>query len=286
MEKMHSISIGIAVLLVAMTSCTNSQQQESKPELTLQWETEAVFNIPESVCYDQTGNVLYVSNVNGNPTDQDSNGYISKCAMNGEILDLEWATGLHAPKGMGIFEGKLYASDIDRVAEIDLSTGAVIKFYEVPEATFLNDIAVDEKGNVYISDMMDTKIYCISGGSIELWLDDPLLTGPNGLFVLDDKLMIGCKKIVSAGLEDKVLEEWLLETGGIDGLESTGDGQFLFSDWQGHVFLVDDEKEIHTLLDLTEEGKNAADIEYIISEKSLFVPTFSANTVIAYTLKY
>jgi hypothetical protein len=193
---------------------------------------------------------------------------------------------MHAPKGMTILHGKLYASDINRVAEIDLATGDIIRFYEVPGASFLNDIDHDEKGNVYISDMMDTKIYRISNDSIELWLDDPLLTSPNGLYVLGDKLMIGCQKIVSAGLEDGLLDEWLLDTGGIDGLEGTGDGQFLFSDWQGHVYMVNTDRQILTLLDLTKEGKNAADIEYIPGERSLFVPTFSANTVIAYTLTY
>jgi hypothetical protein len=274
------------MMFFLLTSCNNLQKQASNPELTLIWETEAAFNIPESVCYDPHSKVLYVSNVNGNPTDQDTNGFISLCGLDGNIIELKWATGLHAPKGMAILHGKLYTSDINRVAEINLETGDIIRFYDVPDASFLNDIAHDKNGNVYISDMMDTKIYRISNDTIELWLDDPLLTNPNGLFVLDDRLMIGCGKIMSAGLEDRILEEWLLETGGIDGLEGTGDGQFLFSDWKGKVFLVDNKKVINQLLDLTGEGKNAADIEYISAEKMLFVPTFGANTVIAYKLDY
>ena len=278
--------LSTAILLLVITSCNNPQQQETKPELTKLWETEAAFKIPESVCFDPHSKMLYVSNVNGSPTDFDTNGFISTCTLDGEIIDLTWASGMHAPKGMTILHGKLYASDINRVAEIDLATGEVIRFYEVPGASFLNDIAHDEKGNVYISDMMDTKIYRISNDSIELWLDDSLLTMPNGLYVLGDKLMIGCQKIVSAELEDKVLEEWLTETGGIDGLEGTGDGQFLFSDWQGHVYLVNSDQQIIPLLDLTKENKNAADIEYIPGDKTLFVPTFSANTVIAYRFTY
>ena len=62
-------------------------------------------------------------------------------------------------------------------------------------------------------------------------------------------------------------------------------GRFLFSDWKGNIYLVDKEKNIEKLLDLTAEQKNAADIEFIPSEKLLLVPTFSANTVIAYKLE-
>ena len=265
-------------------SCMNQQPRETTA-LALQWETEAVFDIPESVYYEPGEDVIYISNVSGNPTDRDSNGFISKCTPGGEVIELQWATGLHAPKGMGVYNGKLYASDIHRVAEIDLATGGIFRYHDVPGASFLNDIAVDGQGNVYISDMMDTKIYRISDDTLTLWLDDPMLTTPNGLFVLDNHLMIGCDKIIKANLQDKSLEEWLLDTGGIDGLESTGDGRFLFSDWQGSVYLVAEDKSVEKLLDLNPQQKNAADIEFEPSEKMLFVPTFSANTVMAYTLE-
>ena len=284
MKRTVNFVIGL-VMALALTSCMNQQKAPAQPGLSKIWETDAVFSIPESVCFEPGEKVLYVSNVNGNPTDQDSNGFISKCSLDGQVIDLKWARGMHAPKGMGVTGGKLYASDINRVAEIDLATGEVLRFYDVPQATFLNDIAIDSQGRVYISDMMDTKIYRIADGEITVWLDDPVLTNPNGLFVLDGELLIGCKKIVRAGLEDKSLQTWLTETGGIDGLEGTGDGRLLFSDWQGNVYLVDEEKNISKLLDLTPENKNAADIGFIPSEKKLFVPTFGANTVIAYKLE-
>jgi hypothetical protein len=284
MKKAMTLTTGL-VIMMALNSCMNQQGPSAQPELVKAWETDAVFSVPESVCYEPGENVLYIANINGNPTDQDSNGFISKCSLNGEILELKWAEGLHAPKGMGIHGGRLFVSDINRVAEIDLADGKIVRFYEVPEATFLNDIDIDGKGRVYISDMMDTKIYRIADSAIGLWIDDPVLTGPNGLYALEGQLMIGCKKIVKAGLEDKTLEVWLSDTGGIDGLESTGDGRFLFSDWQGSVYLVNEDRSINKILDLTTERKNAADIEFIPSKKMLFVPTFGANTVIAYKLK-
>lgn len=284
MKKITSVILTLVILTMGSISCSNQQKKAAKPELTKVWETEAIFKVPESVCYDPAEKMLYISNINGKPLDKDTNGFISKCGLDGKVISFEWATGLHAPKGMGIAGEKFYVSDIDRVAEIDLKTGEITKFFEVAGSGFLNDIAIDGEGNVYISDMMDTKIYRISADTLVLWLDDPILTRPNGLFVMDDYLMIGCKKIMKASLQDRALEEWLLETGSIDGLESTGDEGFLFSDWQGNVYLVDGEKNIEKLLDLTGENKNAADIEFIPSEKLLLVPTFGANSVIAYKL--
>lgn len=276
--------MALLLLVAGVFSCNNPQKEPAGPKIVKLWETEAVFKVPESVFHDPVENFLYVSNINGNPTDKDSNGFISKCLTDGTVIDLEWATGLHAPKGMGIAGEHLYSADIDRVAKISLQTGEIIRFFEVPGASFLNDIAVDPSGNVYISDMMDTKIYRISGDSIGLWLDDPALTGPNGLYVEENHLLIGCKKIMKAGLGDASLQEWLLETGSIDGLEATGDGSFLFSDWKGNVYIVDKEKKIEKILDLTTEQKNAADIEFDPLNKILYVPTFGAGTVIAYEL--
>lgn len=254
------------------------------PALVKAWETAPEFSIPESVCWDSSGITLYVSNINGKPTEKDGNGFISKISSEGKVIDKEWVTGLNAPKGMGICGKSLFVTDIDRVAEIDLLSGKILHFYEAPGAGFLNDIAVGPEGDVYVSDMAGTTIYRISQQKLTTWLSDPLLTNPNGLFVEGQFLMIGCKKIVRVPLAGDKPGLWLDGTGSIDGLEGTGDGRFLFSDWTGNVYLVNERQEIVRLLDLTGEKKNAADIEYIPSKKLLLVPTFSANTVIAYIL--
>ena len=252
-------------------------------KLVKKWETPAVFEVPESVCID--GGLLYVSNVNGKPTDKDGNGFIAILSLDGNVSKAPYISGLNAPKGMGIYHRKLFVTDIDRVAEIDLQNKTIVRFYDFPEAKFLNDIAIDQKGAVYISDVMSTRIYRIYDGKTEIWLDDPILTGPNGLYVEENQLLIGCNKIVSVGLEDKKVTVWLDNTGNIDGLEGTGDGRYIFSDWQGSVYLVGNDKKIEKVLDTSAAGINAADIEYIPSLKLLLVPTFNDNRVMAYELK-
>jgi len=69
---------------------------------------------------------------------------------------------------------------------------------------------------------------------------------------------------------------------GIDGLKPDGKGNYIISDWQGKVQLVNTEKKPEVLLNTTKAGINAADIEFIIDQKLLLIPTFGANCVVAY----
>jgi hypothetical protein len=285
MKKMMMIFAMIMYCFTTISSIAQDNKIFQSDKLDKKWETAAVLKVPESVCFDQESRLLFVSNIDGKPTEKDGNGFIAIVSLDGSVSKGPWITGLNAPKGMGIFKGILYVSDIDRVAAIDMATKKIINFYEFPEAKFLNDIAIDQKGAVYISDMNSNRIYRIYEGKTEIWLDDKVLTGPNGLFVDENQLLIGCNKIVSVGLEDKKIIVWLDNTGNIDGLEGTDDGRYLFSDWQGSVYLVEKDKKITKLLVTSTEGINAADIEFIPSMNLILVPTFNDNRVMAYELK-
>jgi hypothetical protein len=67
-------------------------------------------------------------------------GFISKVSpTNGTIVELNWVTGLNAPKGMAVSDdsSKLYVSDITDLVEIDIVSGQITNRYTVPESTFL-----------------------------------------------------------------------------------------------------------------------------------------------------
>lgn len=285
MKKLVALFVLLLCSLATLPGFSQSDQVFQSDKLVKKWESPATLSIPESVCFDQDRNFLYVSNINGNPTEKDGNGFIAIISLEGRVLNASWISGLDAPKGMGIYKGTLYVTDIDRVAAIDIENEIIMQFYEFPEAKFLNDIAIDEKGAVYISDMKSTRIYRIFNGQTETWLEDPTLTNPNGLFVEENELMIGCRKIVRTDITSKKSLIWLENTGGIDGLEGTGDGRYLFSDWQGNVYLIGADKKIEKILDTTFAGINAADIEYIPELNLILVPTFGDNRVMAYELK-
>lgn len=255
-------------------------------KLTKKWEVKGDLKVPESVFYDNLNSVIYVSNITGTPDDKDNSGFISKLSPDGKVISANWITGLHAPKGIGVVGNLLYVSDIDRVAEIDIKAGKINRMIEIPGSIFLNDIATDAQGNVYVSDSRNSTIHKIRQGKSELLAKSESLEGINGLYVYEGNLLAGLKnKIVRIDLKTNEIKDFILNTGGIDGLVPDGNGDFLISDWQGSIHLVGQNKEKEKLVDTTPAKVNAADIDYVVSKKLLLVPTFSTNSVVAYELK-
>lgn len=259
--------------------------EEKKPELISKWNTDSVFKIPESVCYDSSGDVLYVSNIQGNPTEKDAAGFISKVSTGGEILKLKWAVGMDAPKGMGIKGDKLYVTNVDEIVEIDINDHAITGRFPCEDSKFMNDIAINGKGTVFASDMATGVIYRLKEGKAEKWIESEALKSPNGLFTEKNQLLIGMKgKVMKADYLTGDLTEYISNTGGIDGLEKVKEGVYIKSDWTGHVHLLYPDKEKELILNTAADKINAADIEFVPGKNMLYVPTFNDNRVMAYKL--
>src|SRR5690606_14202619 len=109
------------------------------PTLTKVWETDTVLTTAESTLYDKDNDIIYVSNINGNHSEKDGNGFISRMEADGTISQLQWVAGLNAPKGMAIMGDKLYVTDIDELVEINIADSSIANKYPVEGATFLND---------------------------------------------------------------------------------------------------------------------------------------------------
>ena len=181
---------------------------------------------------------------------------------------------------MGIFENFLYVTDIDRVVKISIPDEKIAKEYAVNGAQFLNDITVDPEGNIYITDMSTNQIHRIHENKIEQFYKNDLIISPNGLAFENGKLLIGTKNgIFSLGMKDQQLKHLVKDTGGIDGLEPDGQGNYIISDWSGKVQVVCPDKKPILLFKTTEEGINAADIVYII-EKQLLLVAFCASDLL------
>ncbi|NCA84305.1 MAG: ATP-binding protein [Clostridia bacterium] len=249
------------------------------------WATDPVFLVPESVYYDENNQVLYVANINGKPTDKDSNGFISAMEPDGRITRLEWVTGLHAPKGMAMLDGRLYVADVDRVAEIDIEKRTVVKFYEAAETEFLNDCIVGDEGRIYITDMKTGAVHRIVDGEIETWFPAGTFDNPNGINYRNGFIYLGTKgKIIRIDPSDKsqtIIAEF---DGGVDGLEIDKEGNFIFSDWSGLVRRVAPGGKPEVLFNTTDQKVNAADIHLMTDKNILLVPTFFDNRVVAYQI--
>lgn len=263
-------------------------------DLSKAWET-AGFAQPESTLWDPAAKAIYVSNVNGNPPDKDGNGYISKLNADGKVVSERWAIGLDAPKGMAVSKGRLYVADIDRLVVIDTASSRIVKTYPAVGAKFLNDVTIDDKGNVYVSDMLDNAIWRLNGGKFDKWLVDPQLENPNGLKAEATRLVVaawgpmtgdgfntskpGALKAVSA---DGMIRDLNQGFGHLDGLEPDGKGGWLVSDWMsGGIYSVSRQGKTTKLLPL---GQGSADIGIIPEQKLLLVPMMMDGKVVAYKL--
>lgn len=251
------------------------------------WISDSLFLKPESALYDPSKEIVYISNINGEYLAKDENGFISRIKTNGEIESLKWAKGLDNPQGMGLHKDNLYVADINKVVQINTTTAKIEKVFLVDSAKFFNDIASDSNGDMYISDCFGNKIYKISDGEIEVWLDNDFLSGPNGLLCMkDDVLLLNMndKTAYSINKSTKKYKEIFNGIDNLDGIVSDGsNGFFVSGAWQGQIFHIDPDGNKKLIIDLGKEKIITADIQYLVNEKLLIIPTLY-KTVIGYKL--
>ncbi len=254
-------------------------------QLVKLWETDTLLRVPESVLYDAGRNILYVSNIDGKqPWEKDGAGSIGKVSPDGKIIMAEWVKGLQAPKGMGMYKDLLYVADIDVVAVIDIKQGKILEQISVEGAQGLNDISIDKKGTVYVSDSRTKKVHQIINGKVSTFLEN--LKGPNGIFVHEDNFYVLDQGALFQVGKDKTLKLIVdgME-GGTDGIENVKGNEFLVSAWSGAIWYVSGASKKELMLDTREQKINSADIGYNAKKRIVYVPTFWKNSVVAYSLK-
>ncbi len=283
---------------MAFYSCSNQSENQSEtsdtttsavvepitPTLTKVWETDTVLTTAESTLYDKDNDIIYVSNINGNHSVKDGNGFISRLEADGTVSQLQWVAGLNAPKGMAILDDKLYVTDIDELVEINIADSSIVNKYPVAGATFLNDAATDGK-KVYISDSGTGKVHVLEDGKVNVVTEGR--EGINGLAFNEDGdlFILDGQGLIQFNMEDKTASPLNEVVTGGDGLVIIDDSTYIASRWKGEIYLIKGGKE-YLILDTSGEGSNTADIDYIADENLVLVPTFQKSRVAAYKLEY
>lgn len=271
--------------LILLSPCFSFSQSQQEYKATEVWTTSAKLTTVESVLYDPVTDLIFASCINGNPTGRDGNGFIATLSRNGDIRKLKWATGMDAPKGMGVYRSELYVTDIDRVRVIDMNSGNEIKTYLATGAKFLNDIAITGKGEVFVTCTSTDVIYKIKDNKIDIWLNNSVLNMPNGIFFENKYIFVGAKGVIyKIDLDDKDLWPVVENTLQVDGLKPFDNDRFLVSNWAGKVVIEGKNTEPVVLLDTSPQNINAADFEFIAQDSLLLVPTFHHNQVVAYRI--
>ena len=272
------------LLILGALAMAVAAQADTTHKLTKTWESDATLKTPESVRFDAKRKVLYVSNIDGEPWAADGKGSIAKVGLDGKVIAAEWVTGLDCPKGLALSDdGKwLYAADAGGIVVIDVDAGKISKKIAIPDGQQLNDL-VNDKGTLYVSDSKGKKVYQVKDGTPSVHLDEKVLKGPNGLFVHQGALFVldndslnrvekdGSLKVLASGMP-----------GGADGLENVKGDDFVVSIWSGGIWYVPAGGEKQLVFDGKAVETRTADTGWDPATRTLYVPTFFKNTVIAF----
>lgn len=253
---------------------------------------------PEAVCYDEKARTIYVSNISGDATAKDNNGYIAKLNWKGKPIDLNFIKGgqngvtLNAPKGLVITGGKIIVADIDHIRGFDLKSGAPLFGIPVEGALFLNDTAVGPEGEVYFTDMNTSKIYKLSKehSEVTLFADSTTaeITRPNGLIydAMGDRLLV-------VGREEKLLWQFTLDgelvgtikmpAARLDGIVADGKGNFYITSWEtSSVYRLDSSGQVTVF---AEGLTSPADLGIDRKRRRLLIPQLREHKMVIIDFK-
>lgn len=280
----------VAALLLPLTTAG-----QPVPTLEEVWVLEEGLNMPESVVMDADREVLYVSNIVGDVSEKDGDGHISRVSMDGELIEERWVDSLDAPKGLALRGNRLFVSDVDQLVEIDVATASVVGRFPAENAQFLNDVAVDHSGQVYVSDSRgQSGIYRLADDMLHLWLQDDMIASPNGLFAEEDRLIVaagqvsdeapGMSRVLKAiSYDDRRSVETLpgaAPMGALDAVEASEHGGYFLTDWAGGVVSYFARGGEVILLEEIEQG--TADLTYVQDLQMVFLPLMLSDRLVAY----
>lgn len=241
------------------------------------WQTDSVtLRNPESALYDPISNSLYVSSMGA--------GTIVRIGPDGKVIKNDWVTGLTSNKGSALYNGLLYTAETSAVAVIDVDKAAIIKRIPVEGAQMLNDVAIDSKGIIYVTDTRGAKVYRIEGDKPTVYLEN--MPGANGLLTVNTDLYVltstSFQKVDANKVITKIADGF---ESGLDGIAMIAENEFIISNYKGILYYVKTDGTKQLLLDTRANGIMSNDISYNSKTKILYVPSFGTNRVIAYKVK-
>lgn len=299
-----------AVLIVGIGACTGDDGADTDDDVPAAGDTTAAavadtqaitvadagLETPESVLHDENADVYLVSNINGQPTEKDGNGFISRIRPDGTVDQLKWIDGeasdsvtLHAPKGLALKGDTLFVTDIDTLRAFHRATGAPLAAWEVSGATFLNDLGVGADGTVYFTDSGlnpdfsasgTDAVYRLEGGRAEIVVEGTFLSGPNGVASDGEDLVVApfsSNRLLRIRPGADSAETLATLPGGqLDGVVRIGDGALLVSSWETQtVYRVDPGG--NAPIPVVEGVPSPADIGWDARRQRVLIPVFTEN---------
>lgn len=202
--------------------------------------------VPEGIAYSEIKDVFYLTSVG-------KSKIVEVDRKSGKQNDFIKKREFGYSPGVGIYvddkRGQLHAiggyymmkDSLSSLFTFDIDSKELVKRYDVTGEHFLNDLILDKKGNIYLTDSKDSSIYFLKheSDSLELFFKSPEIEFPNGIAISDDnsKLYIASipKGIRILDISTKSIlnkEDTLGVSQGIDGLEF----------YKGHLYGIQNNK--------------------------------------------
>ena len=245
------------------------------------------FKMPESAVYDTVTNRYFVSNF--------GDGKIIQIDSNGEKTYFK--KELSKPLGMLLYKNILYVVDNPKtVRGFDITDGSSKLEVEIKEASFLNDITVDNSGFLYITGSSTGTIFRIDIASKTYSPFMKTHGGPNGItYDKSRNRLLICYFMEKAPIDEINLEDSTIsriittEFTKLDGIALDLDGNCYISEWgpgsfesgytkEGKIYKYDNSfKKEPELISSIHHGP--ADIYFNNYKNELVIPSLLADTV-------
>jgi len=263
---------------------------------------------PESVRYDAELDVYYVSNINGNPSQKDNNGFIVRVRADNTTATSILVEGgqngitLNAPKGMALHGDTLFVADIDVLRMFDRTSGKSLGSMDLAsmEAVFLNDVAMGPDG-VYITDTGirfdetgtmthpgTNMIFRVAGKKANVVVSGDSLMNPNGLTwdAAGKRWLLA--PFGGPNIQSLTPGKWYPATvatgpGGYDGIEVLPSGTILVSSWADST-IYQIPLGGSTLLPLVKNVSGPADIGVDTRRNVAAIPRFQDGKIEYYQI--
>ncbi len=245
------------------------------------------FKMPESAAYEPLKKRYFISNF--------GDGSIIEIDSTGEKTYFK--KGLSKVLGILIYENILYAVDNPKsVKGFDINDGSIKLDIQIKEASFLNDITVDDSGFLYVTGSSTAKIFKID---IESKTYSPLMKtkgGPNGITYDKSKnRLLVCYFVEKATIDDINLKDFTISTlvrtefTNLDGITLDDEGNCYISEWgrgsfesgytkEGKIYKYDNSfKKEPEMVSSIHHGP--ADIYFNKYKNELVIPSLLSDTV-------
>jgi sugar lactone lactonase YvrE len=199
---MRNLQLILATFFITVPALSFAQQ--SKP-LKIAFTAEENDLIPEGIAYDGMNKDFFVSSTykrkiikfdsKGNVSDFTTEAQDGLSGVIGMRADekrrLLWVASSNAGNGMPVKNLTAEEDGVSGVFKYSLTSGKLVKKYVLREngkKFFLNDLVIDGRGNVFITDTMQGGIYTIDSrtDSLQLYYQLPVNHWPNGLDISED----------------------------------------------------------------------------------------------------